>query len=588
MRRADAILGGIFGLAAALTILVMSHSGLSRQLSREAAVAEARAEADAAVAAFTGSGGGRASVAAGRAAAGDPGQLAIADAGSRRLLGLWPSGEGPRPLKPSEKGYFDRAIRLAGHGVDNLEAVSTDGQVRVSVPLSLNGGPGVVEALRVIPSSGLGAIVPLLPLFAAVALVFVFQRARVLVGEVPAIGRWAALGGAGAGAALAALFFGQAIGGARARLMQSGQDEAQRLFAAYGQTSPTIAPEFGASVSDAFSNNAILAVLAALGVAAIFAFGAGRRVWNALVAYRSAYAYAAPAVIGALVLVFFPFLYGVAISFTDTTLVNQTEPFVERWTGLSNYASILGDINLIRTGDEGWSINYQSFWWTLFVTVLWTVTNVALGVSLGLALALLLNTPALAGKAVYRVLLILPWAVPNYITALVWKGMFHPQFGVVNQSLQLVGFAPVAWFDSFAPSFLTGLAANVWLSFPFMMVVSLGALQSVSKDMYEAARLEGASGWRRFIDITLPSIRPALVPAVILSVVWTFNMFNVIYLVSGGEPAGANEILITQAYKIGFEQYRYGYSAAYSVVIFAILLAYGVFQVRATRATEQL
>jgi arabinogalactan oligomer/maltooligosaccharide transport system permease protein len=98
--------------------------------------------------------------------------------------------------------------------------------------------------------------------------------------------------------------------------------------------------------------------------------------------------------------------------------------------------------------------------------------------------------------------------------------------------------------------------------------------------------VDGASRWQQFRSVTLPSLKPALVPAIILSVVWTFNMFNIIYLVSAGEPAGATEILITEAYKIAFEQYRYGYAAAYSTVIFMILLIYGIWQNRVTRATE--
>ncbi len=177
-------------------------------------------------------------------------------------------------------------------------------------------------------------------------------------------------------------------------------------------------------------------------------------------------------------------------------------------------------------------------------------------------------------------LLILPWAMPNYITALIWRGMFHQQFGVVNQVIQMFGGEPVSWFETPFTSFLTALATNGWLSFPFMMVISLGALQSIPADLYEAARVDGATRWQQFRAITLPSLKPALVPAIILSVVWTFNMFNIIYLVTAGEPGGSTEILITQAYKFAFEKYRYGYAAAYSTVIFGILLVYGTFQNR--------
>jgi arabinogalactan oligomer/maltooligosaccharide transport system permease protein len=184
------------------------------------------------------------------------------------------------------------------------------------------------------------------------------------------------------------------------------------------------------------------------------------------------------------------------------------------------------------------------------------------------------------------VLFILPWAMPNYITALIWKGMFHQQFGVFNQIIQMFGGTPVSWFEKTSTSLFACIATNAWLSVPFMMVISLGALQSISADLYEAARVDGATRWQQFRSITLPSLKPALVPAIILSVIWTFNMFNIIYLVSAGEPGHSTEILITQAYKFAFEQYRYGYAAAYSMVIFAILLVYGVWQNKVTKATE--
>jgi arabinogalactan oligomer/maltooligosaccharide transport system permease protein len=317
-----------------------------------------------------------------------------------------------------------------------------------------------------------------------------------------------------------------------------------------------------------------------------FTQGWAARTVAALRANLTAYAYVAPAMVGMLVLVFFPFIYGITLSFTGQTIFNTNQPLTELFVGFQNYVDILGDFDVAKRTAEGWVINYQNFYWTLFITVCWTVSNVALGLGLGMILALALNTPGLRFKAVYRVLLILPWAIPNYITALIWQALFHQQFGAINQGIQMFGFEPVAWFDGVFSSFLTGLATNGWLSFPFMMVVILGGLQSISADMYEAATVEGATRRQQFWSITLPLLKPTLVPAVILSVVWTFNMFNVIYLVSGGEPAGANEILITRAYKIAFEEYRYAYSAAYSTVIFLILLVYGVFQTRMTRATE--
>jgi arabinogalactan oligomer / maltooligosaccharide transport system permease protein len=327
----------------------------------------------------------------------------------------------------------------------------------------------------------------------------------------------------------------------------------------------------------------------ALAVLSFLGFGGAAHLWATLRKHREAYVYITPAMLGMIVLVFFPFLYGVAISFTDQTIYTTSKPLTEIWTGLTNYAQILGDFHMARRAADGALVfNYLNFYWTFFFTVVWTVSNVTIGVSVGLLLALILNTPGLALRPVYRVLLILPWAVPNYITALIWKGMFHQQFGVINQMIQIFGGQPVSWFEKPFSSFLTALATNGWLSFPFMMVISLGALQSIPAEIYEAARVEGATRWQQFKAITLPSLKPALIPAIIISVVWTFNMFNIIFLVTEGEPASSTEILITQAYKFAFQKYRYGYAAAYSVVIFLILLVYGTIQNRATKATEAI
>ncbi len=342
------------------------------------------------------------------------------------------------------------------------------------------------------------------------------------------------------------------------------------------------------SASIAGRTKRALAVIGLLGLALLgfVGFGGAATLVRNLVDHRTAYSYTLPAMFGMVFLVFFPFLYGVMLSFTNANIYNSSKPIFDIWTGLANFGDILGDFQVVKSTADGLVFNYQNFYWTFGFTVIWTITNVAIGVTLGLLLALVLNTKGLAFRSFYRVVLILPWAMPNYITALIWKGMFHPQFGVINQILQMFGGSPIAWFDKPLTSFAAVVSTNGWLSFPFMMVISLGALQSISADLYEAARVDGASRWQQFKSITLPSIKPALVPAVILSVIWTFNMFNIIYLVSGGEPGGATEILITQAYKLAFEQYRYGYAAAYSVVIFLILLGYGTWQNRVTQATE--
>ncbi|MBK6405147.1 MAG: sugar ABC transporter permease [Holophagales bacterium] len=349
-----------------------------------------------------------------------------------------------------------------------------------------------------------------------------------------------------------------------------------------------VASVLGAAKAAVRRTTLLLGALA-LGLAGFIGLGGLAALFGTLKTHRVAYSYVLPAMFGMVLLVFFPFVYGIVLSFTDQTIYNSSAPLSEIWVGFQNYVSIVTDFKVAQTtADGGLVFNYQNFYWTLWITVAWTVTNVTYGVVVGLILALILNTKGLAMKPAYRVLLILPWAMPNYITALIWQGMFHQQFGVVNQVVQMFGMEPVSWFETPVTSFFTAWATNGWLSFPFMMVISLGALQSIPSDLYEAARVDGATRWQQFRAITLPSLKPALVPAVILSVVWTFNMFNIIYLVSAGEPAGSTEILITQSYKFAFQKYQYGYAAAYSTVIFGILLIYGVFQNRMTKGTEAI
>src|SRR5262249_11449983 len=232
-----------------------------------------------------------------------------------------------------------------------------------------------------------------------------------------------------------------------------------------------------------------------------------------------------------------------------------------RWSfiGLRNFADILSSRDAPITDP-------LSFYFTLAVTALWTVANVALHVIIGVTLALLLRDPLL------RVRLIVPWAVPNYITGLIWKGMFQRQFGAINGMLALVGLHPISWFSRFWTAFAANLATNVWLGFPFMMVVTLGALSQIPKELEEAAALDGATRWQRMRHVILPLLRPALVPSVIPGAAWTFNMFNIVFLVSGGEPDGATDILVSTAYRWAFTRgHRYGYAAAYAVLIFIIL-----------------
>jgi arabinogalactan oligomer/maltooligosaccharide transport system permease protein len=281
-----------------------------------------------------------------------------------------------------------------------------------------------------------------------------------------------------------------------------------------------------------------------------------------------AYKYVAHAVLAIGLLVFVPLIAGAAIS------LFAGPPGSQYYVGLANFVEIL-------TARGGPLFASGSFYFVLAVTVLWTVVNLAFHLAIGMALGLLLSRPTLKLRGVYRVLLIVPWAVPSYVTALAWKGMFHQQFGAVtaliNSANSILGLEieSIDWFARFSTAFAANAATNIWLGFPFMMVVTIAALTAVPKDVLEAAEVDGATRWQRFFLVTFPIIRPSMLPAAVLGAVWTFNMFNVVFLVSGGDPDGTTDILVSEAYRWAFtRQAQYGYAAAYAVLIFMLL--YGV------------
>ncbi len=299
---------------------------------------------------------------------------------------------------------------------------------------------------------------------------------------------------------------------------------------------------------------------------------------------RLAYLFVLPSIICIFAVIIFPFFYNIVLSLSNMSLANFRD---WRVVGLSNYAEVLSDPKI----------------WSVFVkTIIWTVTNVVFHVGLGVLLAVALNGPVF-GKSIYRILLIIPWAVPAYITALTWHGMFDYEYGAVNLILtEVARFPPAAWLlhvlqltppvnwlGDVTHAFQACIVANVWLGFPFMMVIALGGMQGIPHELYEAARIDRASRWHQFWHITLPLLKPVLLPAITLGTIWTFNNLNVIWLVSsGGEPQDSTHILVSYVYKAVFSLYRYGYGAALSMLIFFMLLAFSVLFLRRTRATESV
>lgn len=284
---------------------------------------------------------------------------------------------------------------------------------------------------------------------------------------------------------------------------------------------------------------------------------------------KLAHFYVAPALLALAILTFYPVLYGFWLAFTDA---NQTQLGDQSFIGLDNFWEVFSSNGFLRV--------------TLF-TLVWTVVNVSAHIGIGLFLANLLHRSKIKGKVAYRTLLLLPWAVPSYISVLVWRGMFQPD-GFVND---LLG-TNIDFLSDPTGAQIIVILVNIWLGVPFMMMSISGALQSLPGDMYEAAEVDGVSGWRAFRYLTLPNLRSALIPLSLLGFIWTFNMFNVIYLMTDGGPnlyfgePGQTDILITYVYDVAFREGAYGVAAAWSVIIFLMLFAFSWRYMKQTNATE--
>jgi arabinogalactan oligomer / maltooligosaccharide transport system permease protein len=226
-------------------------------------------------------------------------------------------------------------------------------------------------------------------------------------------------------------------------------------------------------------------------------------------------------------------------------------------------------------------------------TVLFALFSVLLSFALGLLLALAFNNPRMKGRRIYRSLIIIPYALPSFMTALVWRGMFNERFGVINQWLGV----ELPWLSGQWLPYLSILIVNTWLGYPYMFLVATGALQSIPEDLTEAAQVDGATGPMRFRRITLPLLLISLSPLLISSFAFNFNNFNLIYLLTEGRPpipgsdAGRTDILITYTYKIAFEtgtRADYGFASAVAFIIFIVVALISAVSFRYTKTFEDI
>lgn len=225
--------------------------------------------------------------------------------------------------------------------------------------------------------------------------------------------------------------------------------------------------------------------------------------------------------------------------------------------------------------------------------------SLLLNFSLGLLIAIIYNEPGFPFKKLIRSLLIIPYTVPALITILIWRSMLNPELGVISRGLEsLFGWAP-PWFTDQLWAKIAILLVNLWLSYPYFMLICSGALQSISEDYYAAAQVDGASPWQQFWNITLPLLLVAVGPLLVASFTFNFNNFNLIYLFNAGgppiagtpTPAGHTDILISYVYNLAFSGSRgvnYGFASAITIVIFFIVGTITLFQFRYTRMWEEV
>lgn len=217
------------------------------------------------------------------------------------------------------------------------------------------------------------------------------------------------------------------------------------------------------------------------------------------------------------------------------------------------------------------------FWGSLWRTLIWTAGVVLGTVALSIPVALILNDD-FAGRGLARVIVMLPWAISLTMTAIVWRWTLNGQAGMLNATLFHFGILdrPVEWLATADTAFPIEIAIGILVSIPFTTTVFLGGLASVPEDIYEAARIDGASAWQRFRHLTLPLLRPFINIALVLNIIYVFNSFPIIWVLTQGGPANATDILVTYLYKLAFRFGRLGEASAVSLVMFAVLLAFTV------------
>lgn len=282
-------------------------------------------------------------------------------------------------------------------------------------------------------------------------------------------------------------------------------------------------------------------------------------------------------------IVIFPLVFMVCMAFTNYNLYNSPPAHLLDWVGFANFKALFTE--------SVWTTSLLS---VLGWTVVWTLAATTLQIALAFFLAVMVNDARVKGKKAIRTIFILPWAVPSFMTALVFAAMFNDTFGTINLDIMSLFGTSIPWLTDPTWSRVAIILIQIWLGFPYVFTLFTGVLQSISKDWYEAADVDGGTRWNKLRHITFPHMMYATAPLLIMQYSYNFNNFNIIYLFNKGGPpvpgqnSGATDILISWVYSLTFKENNYMMAAAISIIMGLIVAAFALYQFRRTRSfTEE-
>jgi multiple sugar transport system permease protein len=279
------------------------------------------------------------------------------------------------------------------------------------------------------------------------------------------------------------------------------------------------------------------------------------------------YIFIAPNMLVFTVFLFVPMVFAIYMSLNDWSLI-EAPTFI----GLGNYLEMAQD---------------PQFWQSLWNTLLYTLGTVPTSIAIGLLVAIGLNRK-LPARGLLRSIFFVPVVISMVAVALVGAWIFDDSYGVINNALLALGLDAVPWLSSQKYAMFTLIVATMWVRIGFNMVVYLAALQGIPPELYEAAQMDGASGWRQFWNITRPLLGPTTFLLVILNVIYSIHVFDLIYVMTAGGPGFSTTVLVMYVYQAAFENLQMGYASAMGVVLFLLLLAFTAFQWRVTRQGEEV